>query len=557
MSKDVIGELPWSLPGSRIFGILDDVELNVFSAEYETRLENSRLIQGFKVADSSGELLKPEQLEFGVVGFGEKVTIAFSALNELQVVNLSAEPLTVSFLLNQQATNPALMVAVESANPISASVQGLHSVELKADQELRFAVVSQGVAFGHQSGVEYSRHSWSSWMAKRPKVANWIQRAVDTSWYCLGVNSIHLRFEPVKEKLAIVPSVLGYVGVWQWDSYFISIGLKHGDADLAKTQLELVLGFPQPDGQLQDVIHDLGTLASFSDLPTSELESYAKGKGIPAEQLSGIPITKPPLATWAVDNLARFLGDEAIYEEFFDLLVSQHNWWWSTAKKSANSLPCYQHPYSSGLDDSPSFDDFQPATTPDLLAYLILEGRLLIEISKRLGREFDLSLELQRQETLKQALESSWDEDGSLFKTYIEDGFNESKTILTLMPLLTEISSQRLASLNSLLEDPNQFGGELAIPTVSRADEKYSPTRMWRGPIWANTNMLVIEGLEARGLSVEASELALKTLRLIEQNGGSYEYYDSETGRPSASAVGCFSWTSAVCIDLAVRYASN
>ena len=557
MSKEIIGGLPWSLPGSRVFGLLEATELNVFSAEYETPLEKSRLITGFRVSDSLGKALLPEHQDFGVIGFGGKLTVAFSGLSEIQVFNNSKEQLKLSFSIDEKPTNPALSVELVSNLSPSNSLDGNYSIDLEGNQELKFLVAIGGSPASQEVGVSFSTKAWDTWMLKRPKVSKWIQRAVDTSWYCLGVNSIYLRFEPVKDKLAIVPSVLGYVGVWQWDSYFIALGLKHGDIELAKTQLELVLGFPKANGQFQDVIHDSGILASFADLPKSELDSYAKGKGIPAQELSGIPITKPPLATWAVDNLSRFSGDPKIYQEFFEVLVNGHNWWWSTAEYSAKALPCYQHPYSSGLDDSPSFDDFQPATTPDLIAYLMLEGRLLIEASKEFGFEFDVSLELYRQDRLSKALEDSWDEEKGLFKTYIEEGFNEAKTILTLLPLLTDLSNQRLESLMVMLGDSAQFGGELMIPTVSRSDNKYSPTRMWRGPIWANTNLLVIEGIAARGKEVQARELALKTLKLIEQNGGSFEYYNSETGKPSESSVACFSWTAAVCIDLAVRYASN
>lgn len=32
----------------------------------------------------------------------------------------------------------------------------------------------------------------------------------------------------------MVPSKIGYVGLWQWDAYFIAVGLRHGDPDLAR-----------------------------------------------------------------------------------------------------------------------------------------------------------------------------------------------------------------------------------------------------------------------------------------------------------------------------------
>jgi hypothetical protein len=559
VSAEVIGGLPWSLPGSRIVGLIEDSSVTVYSAEYETPLANSKLLFDIQVKDWLGEFLSASNQSFGVIGFGQKLTLSFSALEEIELRNVSTEKLQLNFSTSSPNTigsNLQMLVFLDG-NKLS-TVDGSYQLELEPKHEIKLVHSPLDSALpSNEIGINFSSKLWSQWMDKRPLVSSEFQRAVDTSWYCLGVNSIYLRYEPAKDKLAVVPSVLGYVGVWQWDAYFIAVGLKHGDFELAKNQLELVLGFPKDNGQLQDVIHDLGILASFSDLPEAELNSYAKAKGLDAAELSSIPITKPPLATWAVKNLAEFARKASLYEQFFDVLVKQHNWWWSTTSASANELPCYQHPFSSGLDDSPSFDDFQPATPPDLISYLLLEGKLLMEIADLLGFDLDYSLANTREQVLRSALENSWDAEHAIYKTFIETGFNESKTILTLLPLLTDLGEERISDLMGILLDPSQFGGDLSVPTVSRADSKYSTTRMWRGPVWANTNLLIIEGLEARGKKTEARELALKTLRLIAKNGGSYEYYDSATSKPAESAVACFSWTAAVCVDLAVRYASN
>lgn len=559
MSAEVIGGLPWSLPGSRLVGLIEDYKLTIYSAEYETQLADSKLLFDIEVTDSQGEILPSTNQSFGVIAFGQKLTFCFSALDEIELKNISSEKLELKFSTESSTSaGPCLQLSVYRDGNKLSSIDGRYQLELGPDQEIRLIHSStDSAALSAEAGISFSSEAWRQWMDKRPVVSSEFQRTVDTCWYCLGVNSIYLRFEPVKDRLAVVPSVLGYVGVWQWDAYFIALGLKHGDFKLAKTQLELVLGFPKENGQLQDVIHDSGILSSFSDLPEAELKSYAKAKGLNAAQLSRIPITKPPLATWAVMNLAQFAGETSLYGQFFDVLVRQHNWWWSTTSASANNLPCYQHPFSSGLDDSPCFDDFQPATPPDLISYLMLEGKLLIEIADLMGFEFDCSLESSRLQKLRIALDQCWDAEQSLYKTWIETGFNKSKTILTMLPLLTELGEDRTSDLVELLLNPAQFGGEPVVPTVSRTDAKYSSSRMWRGPVWANTNLLIIEGLEARGKKSEARELALKTLQLIAKNGGSYEYYNSETGQPAESAVACFSWTAAVCIDLAVRYASQ
>jgi len=565
MAVQVLDGMPWSLPGSRIFGLITESGLSIYSAEYETPLDKSLLMSLRVVRSSAGFPLAPEHLDYGVVSWGKKLELTFSGLSGVQFINISGEPLHLDFLIGAEKSSTDSPKLTDHSNQrfrlsmeedLSLPDQGHYDLTLQPNQIVKMHLTESGSEL-HQMFIDSDSGNkiWREWMDKRPTVAAWIQGAVDTSWYCLGVNSIYLRWGPIRNKLAIVPSVLGYVGIWQWDSYFISIGVKHGDYQLAKEQLELVLGFAKTNGQLQDVIHDSGILSSFSDLPAKELESYAKSKGMKATQLSAIPITKPPLATWAVNDLAKFSGDEALYLQFFATLVAQHNWWWSTAKASSNGLPCYQHPYSSGLDDSPSFDDFQPATPPDLISYLLLEGRLLIKIAETFGLTFDIELQQTRQAILSAALEKSWDETNGIYRTFIDEGFNKSKTVLTMITLINTLEKKNLDLLIGMLNDVKKFGGQLTIPTVSRDDENYSPEKMWRGPIWINTNFLVIEGLQENGEGGQAKALALKTLELISASNGCFEYYDSLSGQPATSAVGCFSWTAALCIDLAVRYA--
>ncbi|WP_413926318.1 MGH1-like glycoside hydrolase domain-containing protein, partial [Mycobacterium tuberculosis] len=62
-----------------------------------------------------------------------------------------------------------------------------------------------------------------------------------------------------------MPSKIGYVGLWQWDAYFIAVGVRHGDPELAREQLDLAFRFASADGQLPDVVHERGVLATSDD----------------------------------------------------------------------------------------------------------------------------------------------------------------------------------------------------------------------------------------------------------------------------------------------------
>ena len=103
------------------------------------------------------------------------------------------------------------------------------------------------------------------------------------------------------------------------------------------------------------------------------------------------------------------------------------------------------------------------------------------------------------------------------------------------------------------LTNPQEFWGEYVLPTVSRAEPVYEPATMWRGPIWANINYIMIEALQLVGRTDLAESLLYKTLDLIASQAGIHEYYDSRTGEPAPQAAPAFGWTAAVFVDLAIR----
>jgi glycogen debranching enzyme len=103
------------------------------------------------------------------------------------------------------------------------------------------------------------------------------------------------------------------------------------------------------------------------------------------------------------------------------------------------------------------------------------------------------------------------------------------------------------------LRNPDEFWGEIVVPTVARNDPKYDPETMWRGPVWANINYFLIEALEQIQEFDLANELREKTLLMIMNQPGIYEYYNAETGKPPKKAANVFGWTAAVFIDLALR----
>jgi glycogen debranching enzyme len=103
------------------------------------------------------------------------------------------------------------------------------------------------------------------------------------------------------------------------------------------------------------------------------------------------------------------------------------------------------------------------------------------------------------------------------------------------------------------LTDPNEFWGEYVIPTVARNDPHFDSETMWRGPVWLNINYFFIEALRQLDEQELAHTLLNKTLNLVMSQPSIYEYYNSDTGEPPATAADIFGWTAAVFIDLAIQ----
>jgi glycogen debranching enzyme len=127
-------------------------------------------------------------------------------------------------------------------------------------------------------------------------------------------------------------------------------------------------------------------------------------------------------------------------------------------------------------------------------------------------------------------------------------------TIAIMAPLYAGLVDEEQA--RSIVElhllNPNEYAPDMVttkyfVPTVSKSSKYFDPTRYWLGPIWVNTNWMVIRGLERYGFSDIAERIRNDTLMLLEDTGF-YEYFDPSTGK--GYGTNQFSWSAALAIDL-------
>jgi glycogen debranching enzyme len=216
-------------------------------------------------------------------------------------------------------------------------------------------------------------------------------------------------------------------------------------------------------------------------------------------------------------------------------------------------MPEYGHPYSSGLDDSPIFDGPLPTAAPDLGAYLVRQDLEIAELLERYEPGADASRYRERAGVTRELLLKMWDAERGRFLAYGGGDAQLSDTIVGLMPLLTGSLPTPIAeALRAAVDDPERFGLEWGLPTVAASDPDFSDERMWRGPVWVNTNALIAEGLDASGYHDRARALREQTVALVIHGGGPHEYYNPHTGLRARTATTAFGWSAALFIDLAV-----
>jgi hypothetical protein len=382
--------------------------------------------------------------------------------------------------------------------------------------------------------LETAARRWQEWFAAAPEVADAYRTQYYYAWWIMRAGLISTRFYTTRE--AMTPSKLHYVGIWQWDAYFHALAYRYIEPRLAHDQLRILLDHQRPDGMIPDAVHDEGTVTRLT---------------FPVEA----DVTKPPLIAWAAWKLYQSDGDREFLDEVYEPIVRWHHWWLDKNDIDGNGLCEYHHPFSSGLDDSPLWDDGLPVEAPDLNTYLCLQEEALANIADVIG------LTDQAQEWAQQAdahaqrmLRYMWDAETGLFwATRLGQRVNVC-TPFSLFPLITgRLSPEVVARLVAHLTDERQFWTRYPVPTVARDDPKYNPLQMWRGPVWVNVNYLLIEGLRRSGYPELARELRHRTLQLIMGQDDIYEYYHPETGERPPKAASIFGWSAAVFIDLAIQ----
>ncbi len=157
----------------------------------------------------------------------------------------------------------------------------------------------------------------------------------------------------------------------------------------------------------------------------------------------------------------------------------------------------------------------------------------------------------------RRILDALWDPDARRFCALDvmkrERGVED--TIVAFAPLLDPALPRDhvqaiVADLHSASFHPDQKISYV-VPSYDLLAKDFDERRYWRGPVWINTNWLLMSALREHGYHSEAEMIALSSLRLVEKSGFR-EYFDPFDG--TGFGTDSFGWTAALTLDIIERH---
>lgn len=349
-----------------------------------------------------------------------------------------------------------------------------------------------------------------------PQLRRAVRHAAFVTWAALVPAGGALRRE------SMLMSKNWMTNVWAWDHCFNAIALWR-DPDAAAGQLLTLFDHQDEHGSLPDFVNDLGVEPNF---------------------------VKPPIHGWAIGFLLDRDGlTPAAVEQLYEPLARWTRWWFAHRVYGGDGIPSYNHGNDSGWDNSTVFGGGVPVQSPDLPAFLALQSTTLARMADVLGRGAEAEQwRRQSAQTVRTMLERFWTGDRFVARRTLTQDPIESDSLLTFMPLVLGDGLPGAVAdrcVERLLGGAYLTVNGLATEPTDSAH--YVPDGYWRGPIWAPSTMLLVDGLRRAGHRGLADDIAGRFVRMCTHNGMA-ENFDAVTGAGLRDL--SMTWTASVFLTL-------
>ncbi len=399
---------------------------------------------------------------------------------------------------------------------------------------------------------------------------------------------------------------------WSLDSSFATYGYSHYDVPKAITELRTFFKGQWSNGFLPHIIFQRKVKHYFPN------EDFWESKNVTDKSprdISTSGITQPPIiamAIWHVYKRLKMEGEEGAHvflDEFYPKLYKLHKYFHQHRDPENWGLVTIYHPWESGFDNSPRWDEPLRTISPKgLPEYERVDTRYVDESNRPSDEDYDryvyLALELKKKNyddeliyrdhpfkvkdkvtssvlymadkrlkfmaeasgrdtseinkwltTFEQNLNSKlWNAEKKLFYDFDlnKNDYIKVKTAGALMPFTTGIlSRQQVDDIYEHIKS-GDFCGDASckielVPSNAISESTFDHDYYWRGPIWINVNWFLWKGFKEYEMKDEADHIKRHLLKLM-QKEGFWEYYSPSTGKGTGAKD--FSWTAALAIDI-------
>ncbi|MBN2740563.1 MAG: hypothetical protein JXR35_06640 [Rhodobacteraceae bacterium] len=382
-----------------------------------------------------------------------------------------------------------------------------------------------------------------------------------------------------------VPTAGLYPYQWNWDSAFAALGFARFDLARAWEEIETLFSGQWDSGMVPHILFHKPDPGYFPGPDVWGCSGPIASSGI----------TQPPVAlSFATRLLA---ADPALGAARFAALYPKMRKWadwflrWRSDEKGAIFVI---HPWESGRDNAPDWDNAMEAIDPQGVGYYERRDTQHVDASMRptkydydryiwlvqraKGLGWDDALMAQDnpfrvadptmhfilmrgvRDLLAAGAAQGLDTDGLADQlAALEAGaqalFNPGMGFYDSYNCANGIWSNALTNASFLcwfggLKAP-EMGAHLArvldaapygVPSLAPFDARFDAKRYWRGPTWAMMNMMIGEGASEQGIAL-GEEVRARTHEVIGKYGF-VEYFDPMTG--AAAGGKAFTWTAAV-----------
>ena len=352
-----------------------------------------------------------------------------------------------------------------------------------------------------------------------------VERVLDDHWVPEGYAAPHAGTYPWQ---------------WLWDSCFhVLVWQALGRTNRAQVELASLFGPQAPSGFVPHM--------NYVRRPGHHADLWGRD--------DASSVTQPPMYGHAVAELVRAGAPPP--DEVVEAAVAGLGFLLEQRERDDSGLVLLCHPWESGADDSPRWDDRCPGGF-DVERWRAEKNRLVTTIEFAddgspvrnpafpvASAGFNALVAFNARELasvagndglavaadeLVAALDARWDDDLGTWADAgpTAGGSGRCRTADGLLPLLVTEESARAARVVADLVDPAAHGGPAGPTGVHRVESTFDPAGYWRGPVWPQLAYLLVLGA-VRFDPGAAEQLAATTVAGAWASGLA-EYWHPDTG---------------------------